>query len=86
MDLQKLQDWLGGLLAESGVNIYRCKGVLYIKGQPKRVVFQGVQMLLDSGPERFWNKDEKRRSQLVFIGKELDEAKIRSGFETCVAS
>jgi G3E family GTPase len=33
-----------------------------------------------------WNPGEKRLSQLVFIGKELDEAKLRSGFELCIAS
>lgn len=86
LDLPKLETWLGGLLKDLGANIYRSKGVLHIKGQPKRVVFQGVQMLFDSAPDRFWNNGEKRRSQLVFIGKELDEAKIRAGFEQCVAA
>ena len=32
-----------------------------------------------------WNPGEKRLSQLVFIGKELDETKLRSGFESCIA-
>ena len=32
-----------------------------------------------------WNPGEQRLSQLVFIGKELDEAKLRSGFESCIA-
>jgi G3E family GTPase len=86
MDLPKLEAWLGELLKNLGANIYRSKGVLNIKGQPKRVVFQGVQMLFDSAPDRFWNAGEKRRSQLVFIGKDLDEAKIRAGFEQCVAA
>jgi G3E family GTPase len=85
LDLPKLEAWLGELLKNLGADIYRSKGVLNIKGQPKRVVFQGVQMMFDSAPDRFWNVNEKRRSQLVFIGRELDEAKIRKGFEACVA-
>jgi len=76
---------LSELLKSLGADIYRSKGVLHIKGHPKRVVFQGVQMMFDSAPDRFWNKDEQRKSQLVFIGRELDEAKIRKGFEECVA-
>ena len=68
-----------------GSNIYRSKGILYIHGQPKRVVFQGVQMMFDAVPDRFWHPNEKRISQLVFIGKELDEAQIRRGFESCLA-
>ncbi|MDB6023017.1 MAG: cobalamin biosynthesis protein CobW [Pedosphaera sp.] len=85
LDLPKLEVWLSELLKTLGADIYRSKGVLHIKGQPKRVVFQGVQMMFDSTPDRFWNAGEKRKSQLVFIGRELDEAKIKAGFEGCVA-
>ena len=85
LDLKKTEKWLSGLLGESGEQIYRSKGILHIKGVPKRVVFQGVQMMFDCSPERFWNPDEKRESQFVFIGKDLDEEKIRSEFESCVA-
>jgi len=85
LDLKKLEKWLGELLNSLGANIYRSKGVLNIKGMPKRVVFQGVQMMLDSAPDRFWSAGEKKKSQLVFIGRELDEKTIREGFEECVA-
>ncbi len=86
LDLKKVETWLGELLQTLGADIYRSKGVLHIKGQPKRVVFQGVQMMFDAAPDRFWNANEPRRSQLVFIGRELDEAKIRTGFATCIAA
>jgi G3E family GTPase len=85
LDLKKTEEWLGKLLNEHGGDIYRSKGILYIKGQPKRVVFQGVQMMFDAQPERLWKKDEKKGNQLVFIGKDLDEAAIRAGFESCLA-
>ncbi len=85
LDLKKLEAWLAELVRTMGTNIYRSKGILQIKGQPKRVVFQGVQMMFDAAPDRFWNPGEKRLSQLVFIGKELDETKLRSGFESCIA-
>ena len=85
LDLPKLESWLSDLLKNSGESIYRCKGVLYIKGIPKRVVVQGVQMMFDSAPDRFWNPGERRVSQFVFIGKELDEKAIRSGFASCLA-
>jgi G3E family GTPase len=85
LDLKKLETWLGELLNSLGADIYRSKGVLYIQGHAKRVVFQGVQMMLDSAPDRLWNVGEKKKSQLVFIGRELDEKKIREGFEQCVA-
>jgi len=86
MDLKKLEIWLSQLLTSGGENIYRCKGVLHVKGQPKRVVCQGVQMMFDSTMDRFWGVDEKRRSVMVFIGKDLDETAIRAGFSACVAA
>jgi G3E family GTPase len=85
LDLPKLEQWLSELLKNSGESIYRCKGVLHIKGIPKRVVVQGVQMMLDSAPDRFWNPGERRVSQFVFIGKELDEPAIRASFAACLA-
>ena len=86
LDLKKTEAWLGELLSKDGANIYRSKGILHVRGQPKRVVFQGVQMTFNAEPDRFWAADEKRQSQMVFIGKELDEAKIRAGFESCLAN
>jgi len=85
LDLQRVEAWLSEVIRDSGSNIYRSKGILVIKGQAKRVIFQGVQMLFDAKPDRLWNVGERRVSQLVFIGKNLDEARIREGFARCVA-
>jgi len=84
LDLKRTEAWLNELLNKDGEQIYRAKGILHIQGVPKRVVFQSVQMMFDVEPERFWKADEKRGNQLVFIGKELDEAGIRAGFAACV--
>jgi len=86
LDLKRTEAWISKLVGSMGANIYRCKGILFIQGQPKRVVFQGVQMMFDATPERFWKPDENRQNRMVFIGKELDEAKIRAGFESCLAT
>ena len=86
LDLKKTEAWISELLGSVGANIYRCKGILFVQGQPKRVVFQGVQMMFDATPERFWEPDEKRQSRMVFIGQELDETKIRAGFESCLVT
>ncbi len=86
LDLKRTEAWLNEMLAKGGENIYRAKGILHIQGVPKRVIFQSVQMMFDVEPERFWNVGEARGNQMVFIGKELDEAGIRAGFAACVAS
>jgi len=86
LELKKVEAWLTDVIRTMGTNIYRSKGILLLKGQAKRVVFQGVQMMFDAKLDRFWNPGEKRVNQIVFIGRELDEAALRSGFEQCVAS
>ena len=59
------------------------KGFLSLAGEPNRYVFQGVHMLFDAQPDIPWGQ-VPRRNQLVFIGRDLDEANIRSGFEACL--
>ena len=83
VDIQKMNDWLGKLLAEKGVDIFRTKGFISIADDPRRFIFQGVHMLIDSQPEKEWG-DTPRRNQLVFIGRNLDEESIRQGFEDCL--
>jgi len=86
LDLKKVEEWLTEIIKDLGAQIYRSKGILHIRGQAKRVVFQGVQTMFDARPDRLWNVGEKKMSQLVFIGKDLNEAKVRRGFSDCVAT
>ncbi len=83
VDSERLNAWLGELLRERGVDIFRMKGFISIAGEPRRFVFQGVHMLFDGQPDRPWG-DEPRRNQLVFIGRNLDEEAMRRGFEACL--
>ncbi len=83
LDAGRLESWLGRLLAERGVDIFRMKGFISLAGESRRFVFQGVHMLFDGQPDRPWG-DTPRRNQLVFIGRNLDEESIRQGFEECL--
>ncbi len=65
--------------------IYRSKGFLWVGGNPRRAIFHGVNNRFTLMWDRLWEKDEKRASQLVFIGKELNEAKLRKELEKCLA-
>ena len=83
VDPEKLNDWLGQILGDFGVDIFRMKGFLSIVTEPRRYVFQGVHMLFDAQPEKPWG-DAPRRNQLVFIGRNLDEQTIKQGFDACL--
>jgi len=81
----KFFPWVQDLVATDGKDILRCKGILSFKDDPERFVFQGVHMILDGDHQRPWKADEVRNSRIIFIGRNLPEEKIRTGFESCVA-
>jgi G3E family GTPase len=86
MDVDKIQQWLGELLPTQGQNIFRMKGILNIYGQDRRFVLQGVHMILDAKFDRAWRVDEERKNELVWIGRNLDEAKLRQNFDRCLVT
>ena len=85
LDPDKFFPWVQNLVQQEGPNILRCKGILSFKGDPKRFVFQGVHMILDGDHQREWKDEEERVSRIVFIGRNLSEQNIRTGFESCLA-
>ena len=82
---KKLNAWLRDLLMNHGPDIFRMKGVLSIKGDDRRFVFQGVHMLFDGRPDRPWGAKETRHNSLIFIGRNLDRGKLEGGFKACLA-
>jgi G3E family GTPase len=64
--------------------IYRSKGFLWIKDNPRRAVFHGVNNRFTLMWDKLWEKGQARSSQLVFIGKQLQEERLRSELEKCV--
>jgi len=85
VDPNKFMPWVNELVQREGPSILRSKGILALKGEDKRFVFQGVHMILDGDLQRDWRPDEKRVSRIVFIGRDLKEDEIREGFMRCAA-
>jgi len=84
LDEAKVNGWLSTLLREQGTDIFRMKGILNVKGKDRRYVFQGVHMLVDGREDRPWG-DQARRSELVFIGRNLDREALNRDFRACLA-
>ncbi len=84
LDGQKLNNWLSNLLETKGADIFRMKGIFNISGEEERFVFQGVHMLFDGKPDRPWKEGETRKNELVFIGRNLDQAQMRKDFKQCM--
>jgi G3E family GTPase len=83
VDGRKLNAWLSELVRTQGQDIFRMKGVFAIAGQPDRIIFQGVHMLIDGANGGPWG-DRKRVNKLVFIGRNLDRAALNAGFRGCL--
>ncbi|MCP9841939.1 GTP-binding protein [Synechococcus sp. J7-Johnson] len=85
MDLDRLGTWLSDLVAERGPDLFRMKGIIQLQGEDNRYVFQSVHMLLDGDFDRPWKDGERRCTQFVIIGRDLDADRLRAGFSSCVA-
>jgi G3E family GTPase len=84
-DGDKLEQFLSGMIQVYGPDLLRYKGVLWMKGKPRRVVFQGVHMMMGGDMGKPWTKADKKGSILVFIGKKLPKDLFIAGLEECLA-
>jgi G3E family GTPase len=80
----KLTSWLNRLVQSQGQNIFRMKGILNVDDEDRRFVLQGVHMLLEGRPGKPWKPNENRKSEMVFIGRDLDEVNLKEGFQSCL--
>lgn len=84
-DSLRLEEFMGGLTQVYGQDMLRYKGILNIKGSPRRLVFQGVHMMMGADLGRPWAAGEKRCSKMVFIGRKLPQDIFLRGLENCLA-
>ncbi len=83
-DAAKLEDFLGAIVNIYGPKMLRYKGVLYMKGTDKKVIFQGVHQLMgsDLGPD--WGPNETKMNKMVFIGIDLPRDIFLQGLQQCL--
>jgi G3E family GTPase len=84
-DGQKLENFLSGIIQYYGPELLRYKGILWMKGKDRRVIFQGVHMMMGGDMGKPWAKGEKKGSIMVFIGKKLPKELFIAGLEECLA-
>ena len=80
----KLEDFLGAIVQVYGPRMLRYKGVLYMKGSDRKVIFQGVHQMMGSDLGPIWAKGEKKTSKMVFIGIQLPADIFLQGLEQCL--
>ena len=84
-DSATLEEYMSALTQVYGPHMLRYKGVLFINGTNRRMIFQGVHMLMGADVGRAWGNDEKPSTKMVFIGRNLPKDTILKGLEACLA-
>ena len=83
-DPAKLEDFLGAIVNVYGPRMLRYKGVLYMNGTDRKVIFQGVHQLMGSDLGPLWGAGETRNSKMVFIGIDLPKDIFLQGMRQCL--
>jgi len=84
-DPERLEEFLGGIVQVYGPDLLRYKGILYLKHANRRMLFQGVHMLMGAEPGKPWGRDETPQTRLIFIGRKLPQDIFTQGLEQCLA-
>ncbi|HYD96459.1 MAG TPA: GTP-binding protein [Noviherbaspirillum sp.] len=83
-DTARLDEFLGQVVQVFGPRMLRYKGVLWMDGADRKVVFQGVHQMMGTDIGAKWAEGEARGSKMVFIGKNLPQETIIGGLEQCL--
>lgn len=86
LDLKKVEAFINEWLVDHAADTFRYKGILHIENVRTRVIFQGIHMLFECTPDRPWQDSEQRKSEVVIIGRNLDESWFREQFSGCIAT
>jgi G3E family GTPase len=85
MHMEKIETFLSLMVENYGEDLLRYKGVLNVQGEPRRMIFQGVHMLMGGTPGKPWEPGETRESVMVFIGRKIPRRLFEEGLAYCVA-
>jgi G3E family GTPase len=85
LDLYRIEEFLDAIVRVHGPSLMRYKGVMNIRGVDRRIVFQGVHMLMGTDLGGPWKSNEVRESKMVFIGRGMPRDELLAGLAQCVA-
>ena len=83
LDAARLEEFLSAIIQVYGNELLRYKGVLYLDGVERRMIFQGVHMMMGADAGKAWQLGEKRQSKMVFIGRKMPKELILNGLKQC---
>ncbi len=85
-DPARLEEFVGSMVKVYGPRMLRYKGILWLQGSERKVIFQGVHQTMGSDLGAKWGAEEKKGSKIVFIGQALPKQIFLEGLEQCLIS
>ncbi|MEO0473408.1 MAG: GTP-binding protein, partial [Bacteroidota bacterium] len=76
-DARLLEQHLFGYLMFHSAELYRMKGLVWLEDSEDQHIVQSVGARLDTEKRHAWSDGEKRKSLLVFIGKNIQRDRIQ---------
>lgn len=73
---EKFVRWIQAVLQYNSATIFRIKGILSIKNNPQKLIFQSVREFFLVEGSSLWAQDEQRFTKLIFIGKKINREAI----------
>ena len=84
-DFKRLHLQLMVYLTFQAKQLYRIKGLVWLDEEDQQFVLQSVGKRLDFQKKRQWRTSEKKRSVLVFIGKNLQRKGLERVLNLCLS-
>lgn len=83
LDASLFSKWATKVSTQTEQSILRIKGILDFDEEARQFYFHSVYMLTECKPGKPWPGNIPRTSRLVIIGRNLDVAGLKAGFESC---
>jgi len=86
MEWEALVGWIRTLIATHGERLLRIKGIVHVAGQDKPIAIHGVQHLFHDPAQLPGWPDDDRRTRIVFITQDLEQAVVEEMLERCAGA
>ena len=81
-DAARIIAFMDVMMRDYGNDLLRYKGIVHIAGCDRKIIYQGVHMLLADSFGVPWASDEIRQSVFVFIGRNLPKQDIHEALDS----
>lgn len=84
LDTDAIGTWMEALVEQYGNDMLRYKGIFAVHDDDRKLIVQGVHKIVGFDYGDHWLEEERQRSQLVVIGRDIPAETLQLSFSQCV--